>query len=321
MAHGLFERGARLFQTIAGNGQGNGLTAGLTHGRGQRIGVGVHNLTRLQRHIGFGQFIARTQNGDSGMLMHQHKAASDRGQQPDIRGTQDPARLENRLAGLDVLTARADIIALGTGLANKHPVGLFPGVFDLDDGIGPRRQDGAGHDFTGRPGCDRFGWHAAGLNDFQDGQRNGLIGLGGLNVVMPHRIAIHGGVGKRRDFADGLDILSQDAPGCFKQTDPLTGQRRDGLQNLGQGLMDGDHTHTLRNGWATTGGCPYSAPALTRSCKRRSLSRVFSTSSALKARNRSSRPALLVARICMASRPALRAPSMATVATGTPAGI
>ena len=47
MAYGLFERGARFFECIAGNGQGDGLTAGLTHGGGQGVGVGVHDLTRL----------------------------------------------------------------------------------------------------------------------------------------------------------------------------------------------------------------------------------------------------------------------------------
>ena len=180
---------------------------------------------------------------------------------------------------MDVFPTRANIIAFGTGLANEHLAGLFLGVFDLDDRIGARRQDGASHDFTRRLVSDSFGWDGTGLNDFQDGQRNGLVRPGGLNVVMPNRIAIHGRVGKRRDLADRVDILGQDASACFKQTDTFTGQRRDRLQDPGQRFMYGDHKNTLRKVCLSC----YSPPALTRSCKRRSLSRVFSTSSALKA--------------------------------------
>ncbi len=153
------------------------------------------------------------------------------GKSPDLSGAKASSRRDDLLSGLDIASARTNVLArLGT-LRNLHTVVTLDNILNGDDGIGPVRNDAAGRDRHRLSGLEPALRRAAGRDPSDDGKRAG-------RVRRPDCEPVHRRARKRRKVDEGLDRLGDDPPRGFLDRNLVGRQRLDTLQDPRQRIVD-----------------------------------------------------------------------------------
>ena len=131
--------------------------------RRRRELVRVVDLARTERLARHHQLVARAEQRHARPPPHLDLGDSDRGGQPQVRRSEPGAGGNHRLAGLDVLAGTPDVGADLRNLSDHHLVAVA--VADLldHDGVGTRRDQGAGEDARGRAWLERFAGRPAAM--------------------------------------------------------------------------------------------------------------------------------------------------------------
>ena len=115
-----------------GYAQSQGLGTGGLNESGEGEIVGADNLRRTQGFAGHDDFVASTQQRDTGTAADPQPGYVHGGGEPDIPGGEQPAGLNEGVAGGKVEAGGADILALGRTLEDGDAVAVAGGVF-LDE--------------------------------------------------------------------------------------------------------------------------------------------------------------------------------------------
>ena len=142
-----------------------------------------------------------------GRRERRHRGDAERRQHADPGGRDLVARRQHLLAGLQVLAhgpqvgAGVDRHLDADGAAAVEPLGPL----DHDDGVGAVGDGGAGEDPHRLPGPEQPVGRVPGRHLRHHGQGDGRAG----DVGGPHRVAVHGGVGERRDGLGRHHVVRQ----------------------------------------------------------------------------------------------------------------
>ncbi len=124
---------------------GDGRAAGAGHQRSQRIRVDVAHLSGRDRLIGRHDFISGGEDADARRDRDRDLGDAQRHQSADVLGAEKMARLQDGVAGADILAYLNDVLAHGDG-AQRLDAGVVDalGVFHHDDAVGAGRDHAAG---------------------------------------------------------------------------------------------------------------------------------------------------------------------------------
>ena len=219
-----------------------------------RVGAGTGELREEHRPIGVAdlprrerprldELVARREHAHARARIGAHPAGVDRRQHPDACGGQHLPGLEHHVAGFEVATGAAHV---PTGLDlqghGDAVVAVARGALHHHDAVGTIGHRGAGHDPDRLSRSDRDGGRVPGgeLPHHLEPHRVLLAGTAGVGGL--HRVAVHRGVGERRNRLGRGHPLGEDEPEGVGQArlDRLeAGHRREdrGL-DLGQRLHD-----------------------------------------------------------------------------------
>ncbi len=193
------------------------------------------------------QLVAGGQHADPGRREHLDPGESQAGQHPEVARREDRGRLEDGLAGPQVVARGPDVVAHGGRHLDDHgvtrPLGRWAidrgrGALHHDHRVGARRQGRPGHDADGLPGTDgepgRVGPRGQGGHHAEPHRSPGGVGR-------PHREAVHGRVGKGGDVDPGHHRLGEHQSEGLGQGDVAGGQGGAGGEDPGPGVLEGDH--------------------------------------------------------------------------------
>ena len=235
-AHALLDR----LQAIGRDPEAHRIAARLEHLGHERVRVRVGNLSGTGLGAEVGELVARRQDRDARPPVDRHLAVAERGEQPDLGGGQERARLEHPIAGAHVLAGRSHVCRRLDGPSQRHVTIGRVDVLLRDDGVRPARQRRAREDphrlaASHRPRRQRPRLHAP-----HDGQRRALAG-----IRRSHRIPIHRRIRPRRNDPTRHDGLGQRAPQRRHHVDVLRLQCRHTRENRLERLFDTQHMALL----------------------------------------------------------------------------
>ena len=195
-------------------------------------------MRRAQRAAGRNQFVAGRQDRDPGAPAHAERFVVGRRSKRDVAGSEPAAGREQGLARLEVHAGLTQIVAGRSRDRKPDALILALDILLNDDGVGAVRHGRAGEDAHRFAGTQRAGERASGggLADHRQRRRR-RRGVDGAQ-----RVAIHGGVGKRRLGAQGLKVARQHAAVSLVEGDLFLLERRlGGGEHAPERLLDCDH--------------------------------------------------------------------------------
>ena len=195
--------------------------------------VGLDRLARPD------QFVAGGNHRHAGRLRGAHAGAARAGQYRHLRRSDPLPAAQDRAPGGPVRSPRVNELAPGHRGRRLHhrlvPLDHYP--LDGNDGVGPARQHGAGHDLDAFRGRGNGHRRCAGAL----GARYPVAAAARLPCAMVDGDAVHGDPVEGGLVAFGVDGLAQHGPGAVLQRRFPGGQPAHPLQN--QGLRLGDFGH------------------------------------------------------------------------------
>ncbi len=202
----------------------------LAHRRRQGVAVGLPDLAGRERAARLDQLGAGGDDHDARTRAREHAPPPHAGDDPQLRGPDQGARLEHDLSGLYVLPGPPDRVAhLGAAVdayGDRAPVRPL----DRHHGVGPGRHGRAGHDAHGVAGPDGAQLDRAGRHVVDHRQRNGDL----RQILGPDRVPVHGRVVERRQRHRRGDVLGQRRAESLLQLQLQRGQRTYSGHDLGQ---------------------------------------------------------------------------------------
>ncbi len=205
---GPLELGANALGGITGQAQVDRLAAGFPNQRSKRIGVRAGNSLAAQDQVGLvepGQFVAAGRNADPWTAPHQRVRDGERGEHAEMGRAEFGAGPEDDGAAGNVFAGLAQV-GQAVAIRDDQNLGLSEiGVFLPDDRVGPLRHRSTGEDAGALAGADRAGRDGAGWNPLDHREAARRLGRGAQHIAAPYRIAVHRGVGAKRDVDRARD--------------------------------------------------------------------------------------------------------------------
>ena len=243
-------------QLVGHGGHAEGASAGVGHGAGQGVPVGVEDLSGFARPAGLDQFVADGDNDDTGGRVDIDAVPSDPGQEGDLPGGDARPLRQHGGARGHILPAAAHIRPALHARAHLDPGGAAVRGGPGHDGVRALGHGGPGVDNDGGAPDQADGAHVPGPHVVDDIEAHGAAGEDAREVVHGHGVAVQAGHVDDGQVQLGDDVLGQDAADGVEQDDV---EGRGGLGDVeagGQVLGDGSH------------GCP---PDLDRHAPSRSV--------------------------------------------------
>jgi hypothetical protein len=159
----------------------------------------------------------------------------------DVAGGQQPALLQQDVAGFEVEACGTNVGAARRTFAHHDMIAFDRGVLLDDDRVRAGGQGAAGKDAHGLAGADLSVVGAAGRRLSDDAQ----TGRDLRDVVGAHRIAVHGGDGGRRLGDAGGDVVGEDAAERAQEPNLLAAERMKGGDDARAGFGDRQHQRAL----------------------------------------------------------------------------
>ncbi len=205
---GALQHGLQALRRIRANPQvGDRHIQPAQHG-GEQVTVTVVDLALGERFAGLAQFRTGGQQRHPGPAQHLDGAQPQRRQQPQVRRPQPPPGVQQPVSHGDVLTGAADVLAGARRTPEVHPgSAALPAQVTLllhDHRVAPVGYQGTGHDAHAVPRRQR---------PLEGRPRRGGAGQRQSAFRRPvgaaQRVAVHGGIVRRRHRAGGEQVLSE----------------------------------------------------------------------------------------------------------------
>ena len=200
--------------------------------------VGVADLPGPQRPAQRHELAAGGQHGDPWAARDRQFLDADRGEQPELGGSERRPLRQHDIAGAHVFAGVAHVAAHGRRFAHVDPAVALLDVLDLHDRVGAVRQGRPGHDAGRLAHAQRHAGHAARGDLGDDGKARDP---GGVQVGAAHGEAVHGGVVERGHRFGRDDVGGDGAPQRLEQRHALGRQRPHRGEHQVDGFAQGDH--------------------------------------------------------------------------------
>src|SRR5579859_4902788 len=199
-----FDFGAEVVHTIKRVAQENGFAPGQADLRCQGDAVAVANVKGAGLFRNGNDFVAGGKYGDARAARAKQLCGADLRGEGEFREAEAVARPQGEVAGVGFASLLNYVLAWVGCALERNIVRDAVGEFDHDDGVGPYRHRGAGHDLDTRARSEWLGDRVASFDFAHALEGCAFCGNGGADGI-----AVTSGAVKRRIVAIRADFLGE----------------------------------------------------------------------------------------------------------------